>query len=129
MSNVTRHYRFWTHLTAMLDYGCVCMPLLVFLVNGFVLSQPHQRYTLGVMLTIALMLVVIAFIFKTDIKTPIWIVVLGLYYATGALLPLIVTIAITTALSEFLFAPLHKHFKQKLIINKEIDKRGIGINE
>lgn len=38
-------------------------------------------------------------------------------------MPLLLIVAVGTILDEFLLTPLHKHFKNKATINREIDKR------
>ena len=54
----------------------------------------------------------------------IWIVLTGLAYACNNIVPLLLIMAITTALDELVLTPLAKKYENLYTINKEIDKRG-----
>lgn len=102
------------------------MPLLVYI--GIALSTEGvivvEKVTLVGSVMIALLLTTINFISKRNLRSPIWIILLGLYFAMGEfLMPLIITLAVASTLDDLLFRPLINYYKTKLIASKAIDER------
>lgn len=122
-SDETKKYAKLSALFFWLSIICLVLPILVYVIIAFVNGGTQEKVTLGITVTIALILVAINTIFKYHIRSCIWIVMLGIYYCIDNILPLLLLVAIATILDEFVFSPLHKSFKNKKIINKEIDKR------
>ena len=102
----------------------VC-PVLVYLVRAFVIGLPHQKLTLGCMVVVAGILTAISVMNKVVIRSTKWILILGIYAAIREILPLLIMIAVFTIIDEFIIGPLHRHYKLKYKINKEMDDRGI----
>lgn len=102
----------------------VC-PVLVYLVRAFVIGLPHQKLTLGCMVVVAGILTAISALNKVVFRSTKWILILGIYAAISEILPLLIMIAVFTIIDEFIVEPLHKHYKLKYKINKEMDDRGI----
>lgn len=48
---------------------------------------------------------------------------IGLYVAVDNIIPLLIMLAVTTIIDEFILTPLARHYKAKYTINKEIDNR------
>lgn len=99
------------------------VPLFVYGIKGFIEGAVGEKFTLGITITIAAILVALNILFKYRIRSTIWIVVLGIYVAVDNILPLLLCVAIGTIVDEFILTPLAKHYKSKASINKEIDKR------
>lgn len=102
----------------------VIIPVIVYTVLGFVQGTVGSKVVLGACLTTALIFVIINVIAKHKIRSTIWIILIGLYMACSNIIPLLIIIAISTIIDEFILEPLCKKYKEKYVINKEIDKRG-----
>lgn len=80
----------------------------------------------GVVGTVAIAAIITIFnvLAKKSLRSPIWIVLIGLFVAMKEwLMPLIIITAIATVLDEFVFEPLITRAQTELISNKAIDKR------
>ena len=102
------------------------MPLLVYI--GIALSTQDvivvEKVALVGSVMVALLLTTINFISKRNLRSPIWIILLGLYFAMGQfLMPLIISLAIASTLDDLVFRPLTSYYKTKLIASKTIDER------
>lgn len=123
MSKETRKYKALSILFLALSILLLVAPLAYYSIQGFIEGETTDKFTLGITFVIACILFVINVMFKFHIKSTIWVLVLGVYFCLDNILPMIFMLAIGNILDEFVFTPLHKHFKNKAIINKEIDKR------
>lgn len=123
MSKETRKYKNLSILFLALSILVLVAPLAYYSIEGFIEGETTEKFTLGLTFVIASILFVINILFKFHIRSTIWVLVLGIYFCLDNILPLIFMVAIGNILDEFLFTPLHKHYKSKASINKEIDKR------
>lgn len=123
MSDVTKKYRAWSFVMLLISTLLCYLPLLVALVTGFTYSDGAGKVKLSICCIFALLLTVINIISKYSVRSTMWIILLGIYSVLDNVMPYLIAIAICTVLDEFIFSPLHNHFKNKLIINREIDKR------
>lgn len=84
-----------------------------------------QKVSLIGTVAVALILVTFNLIAKKALRSPIWIVLIGLYFALKELLlPLVIMLAVATILDEFLFTPWIQKAKMEVVSNKTMDKRG-----
>lgn len=123
MSKETRKYKALSTLFLALSILILVAPIAYYSIQGFIQGETTEKFTLGITFVIACILFAINIMFKFHIKSTIWIIVIGIYFCLDNILPMIFILAIGNVLDEFVFTPLHKHFKNKAIINKEIDKR------
>ena len=123
MSKETRKYTNLSILFLALSILVLVAPLAYYSIVGFIEGETTEKFTLGLTFVIAAILFVINILFKFHIRSTIWVLVLGIYFCLDNILPLIFMVAVGNILDEFLFTPLHKHYKSKASINKEIDKR------
>lgn len=123
MSNITKKYTNLYWLFRSISFLVLIVPLIVYGVKGFIEGDVTEKFTLGMTISIAAILVALNILFKYHIRSTIWIVVLGIYFCIDNIMPLLLCIAIGTILDEFIFTPLYKSYKNKATINKEIDKR------
>lgn len=123
MSRETRKYKALSILFLALSILVLVAPLAYYSIQGFIQGETTEKFTLGITFVIACILFVINILFKFHIRSTIWIIVIGVYFCIDNILPLILVLAVGNILDEFVFTPLHKRFKNKAIINKEIDKR------
>lgn len=122
-SDVTKKYQTLSALFFWLSIIVTVVPVIVYAGVGFYNGDIKEKITLGVTLIIAIILVVINLVFKFHIRSSIWIVIVGIYFCLDNIMPLLFMVAASTMLDEFLFTPLHKSYKSKAKINREIDKR------
>lgn len=123
-SDVTKKYRksYWTCKT--LSWCITLLPMLIFVIWGFVEGTPHRKMALGGLMVIAIVLVVINILMKLSLRCVPWIMLLGIYICLQEITVLLIIMAVTTVVDELILTPLEKRFREKLVINKEIDKRG-----
>lgn len=123
-SNITKTYRkkYWT--CTILSWVLTFVPLLVFVIWGFIEGTPHRKLALGGLMVIAAILVVLNVLMKLSLRCIPWILLIGIYICLKEITVLLIVMALTTVLDELVLEPLAKSFKNKLTINKEIDKRG-----
>lgn len=124
MTDVTKKYKNRAKWCKIISVSLVLIPLLVYAVMGFINGTIGQKTTLGLTLIVCLIFVLINAVFKYNIRSTIWILLLGIQICLKNITSLLVIIALATMMDEFIFTPLAKKYKQKYIINNEIDKRG-----
>lgn len=123
MSEQTKKYKDKRNIFRLISFLCSILPIIIYSVIALVNGTPMQKVAMSTCLFIVLIFVVINVIFKHRIRCTIWILLLGIYFAVDNIIPLIIIMACTTALDEFIFEPLSKSYANKYTINKEIDKR------
>lgn len=125
MSTMTSKYKKLSILTFLLSAMCSLCPILIYVIKAFVDKdvQEVNKYTLGIMCSVALIVTIINIVAKLHLRCIPWILLLGIYLCLRDITTLLVIMAITTIIDELILTPLHKSFKSKYAINKEIDKR------
>ena len=125
MSTMTNKYKKLSILTFLLSAMCSLCPILIYVIKAFVDKdvQEVNKYTLGIMCSVALVVTLINIVAKLHLRCIPWILLLGIYLCLRNITTLLVLMAITTIVDELILMPLHKSFKNKYTINKEIDKR------
>ena len=123
MSTVTKSYKNKRNLFRALSILITVLPILVFTVIGFVEGTITEKVSLGICLFLALLFVLINILFKHHIRSTIWILLIGIYVCVRNITPLLIIMAFSTAIDEFILDPLAKSYANKYSINKEIDKR------
>ena len=125
MSTMTQKYKKLSILTFLLSAICSLCPILIYVLKAFIDKdvQEVNKYTLGIMCSVALVVTLINIVAKLHLRCIPWILLLGIYVCLKDITALLVIMAITTIIDELILMPLHKSFKNKYTINKEIDKR------
>ena len=125
MSTMTNKYKKLSILTFLLSLLCSLCPILIYVIKAFVDKdvQAVNKYTLGIMCSLALIVTLINIVAKLHLRCIPWILLLGIYVCLKDITTLLVIMAVTTIIDELILVPLHKSFKNKYTINKEIDKR------
>ena len=124
-TTITKRYKNLTILTFWLSVLLTLCPILIYVARAFLSSevQSVNKYTLGIMCSVALIVTIINIVAKLRLRCIPWILLLGIYVCLKEITSLLVIMAITTIIDEMIITPLHKSFKNKYTINKEIDKR------
>lgn len=120
---MTKKYKNDYILCKALSVLIILIPLIMYTIKGFCEGTPTSKVTLGVCVTTALILTIINIVFKYHMRSTIWILMIGLYVAVDNIITLLIMLAVTTIIDEFILTPLARHYKAKYTINKEIDNR------
>ena len=113
-------YIFFKTLSICLTF----LPLVVYIIIAFVNGAPMEKFTMGCMVTLALIFVALNVIMKYNIRSTIWVLILGIYLCLDNITPLLIIMAVSTILDEFVVSKLAVKYKNQFVINKEIDRRG-----
>lgn len=125
MSTMTNKYKKLSIIIFLLSSICSLCPILIYVIKAFVDSDVKEvnKYTLGIMSSLALIVTLINIVAKLHLRCIPWILLLGIYVCLKDITTLLIIMAVTTIIDELILVPLHKSFKNKYTINKEIDKR------
>ena len=124
MSKTTKKYKIGYIITAIISWIAFIGPTIYFVATAFIGSNlAVEKVALATSILVVLVLSGIAFVNKVALRSRLWIVMLGLYYVLPTIELAILTIGIGQILHELIFEPIKKYYKQRYIINKEIDKR------
>lgn len=125
MSKYTKECRFKLWLFRILDWVCLALPVIVYIIialSGGALVA--QKVAVVATTMVAIILTVFNIIAQKRLRCPIWIVLIGLYIAIQKyLMPLIIILAVTSVLDDLVFTPLISYYRTKLIANKAMDER------
>ena len=122
-SETTKKYRLVYWILTAISWILVFGPLAAYLIYAMIISGTVQKAGLVTSLFTAIILTGISIILKLHIRSALFIMILGIYLAIREISVLLVIISICTVLDELVITPLQKSFKNRLTINKEIDKR------
>lgn len=101
----------------------ILTPIIVYSIKGLAEGSFTGRTTLTIMMMFTICLVIINVVKKYNLRSPLFLMLIGIYACLHNITTLLVIIAITTIIDELIIDPLRKSIKNKYIINKEIDKR------
>lgn len=121
---MTKTYKIKKIIFSILSFLSIFVPLLVFIIIGYAQGAVVSKVVLSITSVFAIVLALGSLLMKLHLRSPVFIVLIGLWSALNNLLPFIIVISITTILDELIFTPLKKKYKNLYTINKEIDKRG-----
>ena len=120
---MTNKYKNIYRTFKLLSWAVTILPLVVYFVIAFSKAEVVHKLAIGSMLTIVLILTVINVIGKLQLRSPLFLLLIGIYVGLGQILTPLVITSCGVVLDEFIFTPLYKKYKQLYIINREIDKR------
>lgn len=123
ISPQTKKYKRLALLMGLISILLLIAPIGYYTTVAFIAGTVVEKVSLGALATLAVIMVAINALLKLHLRSPLWIMLVGVYLVLDYILPLILIIAITTIADELIFTPLCKKFKNKATINGEIDKR------
>lgn len=124
MSPTTKRYHTLSIIFSILSFLLTVGPIIYYVITGFIEADlTSEKVGLTALVISALILVVINAVMKFNIRSTIWLIVIGVYLCLDNIMPLLLMVACGTILDEFIISPLCKSFKEKYTINKEIDER------
>lgn len=122
-SNTTKKYQIWAFVMGLLSFLCLVAPIAIFGIKAFIVAESVEKLLIGGLATAAIIMTLMNLLMKMKMRSPVWLCLIGIYIALDNIMPLIIVISIATLLDEVVFTPLCKNFKQKAIINTQIDQR------
>lgn len=123
MSDATKKYRKLALLFQILSLVATFGPVLFYATVAFINAQPAQKLTLALLSIVGIILAVVNVLFKYSFRSTIWLILLGIYICLDKITGMIIAIAVCSILDEFCFTPLFKMYKNRAVINKQIDAR------
>lgn len=123
ISPTTKKYKRLALIMGLISILLLITPIGYYTTMAFIAGTVVEKVSLGALATLAVIMVAINALLKLHLRSPLWIMLVGVYLVLDYILPLILIIAITTIADELIFTPLRKRFKNKALINGEIDKR------
>ena len=120
---MTAQYKKLSFIYALLSALCLFGPITFYFIRAFVFGDATQKLTLGIVFTIALILFLVNIVMKSHLRSVVWVLLLGVFSVFSHYIAIVIVFAITTFLEELIFSPLHRYYKSKARINKEIDRR------
>lgn len=117
----------WSRLAiifTILSFLLLIGPTTYYVILGFT-SATLVIQKAALTATIALSIILTAFcaINKWVFRSKIWLIVLALFFVIDHFLVMILVFGITQITDELIISPLAKYFRNKVSINREIDKR------
>lgn len=123
ISNASKHYRSIAITYKALSLLVTLGPMIFYVIKGFIEGETTQKFSMAACAVVAIILVVVNIIMKINLRSPLWILLIGVYICLGKIEVLLIVMAVTTMLDEFWFTPMYKSARGKYTINREIDKR------
>lgn len=108
-----------------IDFIILVIPTVVYVVMGIIAEgrAVYEKVTLISAIFIALVLLLFNIVMKKHLRSPIWIILIGIYVALENIMPLIIMIAASSIIDELFLDPFIKRTKVEVISNKTLDKR------
>ena len=110
---------FW-FLSFLCNFGLV----IAFFIYGLIMGQETTKYTMCLTGVIGMIVALVSTILKRHWRTPLVILLAGMYFVVEQYGVVLVTIGVGIVLDELIFTPLYEHFRNRAMVNKEIDLRG-----
>lgn len=121
---MTKKYRTLYWLFFMLSIFCNIGPLAYYTIDAAINSDlTYEKLALSVTVLIVLIMSLVCLINKVVLRSRLWIMLIGLYICLDFMLTPLMVIAACQVADEILITPLKNNFREKLIINKQFDKR------
>ena len=121
---MTKKYKIKLNICRLLSFTLTVLPVIIYTIMGFMDGSIGEKVSLGICVILALMFMLINVMFKYHIRSTLWVLLIGIYVCIDNIIPLLIIMAATTIIDEFVLVPLINKYKNKYIINKEIDLRG-----
>lgn len=121
---MTKKYRILYWLFFILSLLANVGPLAYYTIDAAINSDlTYEKLTLTTTVILVLIMSIVCLINKTVLRSRIWIILIGLYVCLDFMLTPLMIIACCQIADELVLTPLKKNFREKLIINKQFDKR------
>lgn len=122
-SEPTKHYHRMDIFFSILSWAIMLIPMAVFIVMGFITGPIVSKVALGLTTIAAIIMLAIAALQKTKLRSPFWLVVIGLAFCLNEVYTMLIIMGVATIMDELIFSPLSKYYHSRYVINDQIDKR------
>lgn len=124
MSNLTKQLRAKYWIIKTIDLILLFAPIIIYFFIAMADNGVTTMQKAGLVgsVVVAIILTLFNILTRHHLRSPLWIVLLGLYVAIDYLLPLIIIIAVVTVLDEFVLQPYLKKCTIKLEASKVYDE-------
>lgn len=131
-SKITKRYSILTIIFSILHLLCLFLPLCIYAPQGIEIVTISGNSGSSVLLTVGIITCTILFLISLMSsavhrlslhKSIIWIMLLVMALALENIKGFVIFMSVTSILDEVLINPVKMKCKEKLSINKEIDKR------
>lgn len=124
MSSDTKKALKWKKITFWISVMLNLVPMIVFVIMGFVNGDVKEKVAIGFTTLSAIILTLFMILSKVNMKrTVFWIVLFGVVGVMDSLYTLFLVMGICQMLDDLVVSPLHTAFKNTAKTNKIIDKR------
>ena len=121
---MTKNYRIKYWCLSIISLLCNLGPLLFFTIQALIESDlTHEKVALCMTVFIVLIMTIISLANKIVLRSRLWIILIGIYVCLDHILTPLIVIACCQIVDELMISPLKHSAKDKLIINKQIDRR------
>ena len=121
---MTKKYKIKLNICRLLSFTITVLPVIIYTIKGIMDGSIGQKVSLGICVILALIFMLINVMFKYHIRSTLWVLLIGIYVCIDNIIPLLIIMATTTIIDEFVLVPLINKYKNIYIINKQIDLRG-----
>lgn len=122
-SEPTKHYHRMDIFFSILSWAIMLIPMAAFIVMGFITGPIVSKVALGLTTIAAIIMLAIAALQKTKLRSPFWLVVIGLAFCLNEVYTMLIIMGVATIMDELIFSPLSKYYHSRYVINDQIDKR------
>lgn len=122
-SDITKKYRRAYWALTVISWALVLGPMIGYALYGFITGETVQKFAIGATAFAAIGLTGFSVIFKKHVRSTLFIVLLGIYLAIREITVLLIILSVCTILDEFLITPLQKSYREKMVVNSQIDMR------
>ena len=114
------------NLARFFSFVCTFVPLLVYVVIGFANNEIHtgNKVFLGFTLISALILTLTNLLMKYHLRSPLFIILLGIYVALDNVLTLMIIVSVGIIIYEFILQQIINNLKAKVTVRKELEYDG-----
>lgn len=124
MSDKTKKYCLWYIVFLVTSILLNIGPLAFYSIKAVMESElVHEKVTLVMTVFIVFILTCVSLVNKVAMRSRLWILLIGIYICLDAIMTPLIIIAVCQTLDELVINPLSKSFREKYIINKQIDGR------
>jgi hypothetical protein len=126
MNKATVKYKRLKIVCELTSFLLLFGPLMYYLINSLVFGslETHQTFILFSGTFTCLILSALNVFLNVFNRSRIWVLLITACLVIPKVSTLIIVMGICTIVEELVVKPLHRHFTDKYIINKEIDRRG-----
>ena len=99
-------YKIKLNICRLLSFTITVLPVIIYTIKGFMDGSIGEKVSLGICVILALMFMLINVMFKYHIRSTLWVLLIGIYVCIDNIIPLLIIMATTTIIDEFVLVPL-----------------------